>query len=306
MALDADDILDRRRLRRRMSIWRIAAISAIVGLLIAIVAEGTGGKLPAGDHLVRLEVLGLILEDRERDQAISELADEPNAKALIVFIDSPGGTTAGSEGLYIALRKLAEEKPVVAVLGSVAASGGYITAIGADHIVARRNTITGSIGVLFQHTEVSDLMDKVGVNVEMITSGGLKGKPSPFEPMDPEGREAIRDLILDSYRWFVGLVAERRDLTVAQATTLGDGRVFSGRMALEAKLIDAIGGETEALSWLADQHGVSATLPVRTLEWGDAPPLIEQLVENIWHGFAGNALPQQLVDIDGLVSIWQP
>lgn len=306
MALEADDILDRRRLRRRMSLWRIAAVIAIIGLLIAIIADGTGGKLTGGNHLVRLEVLGLILEDRERDQAISELAENPNTKALIVFIDSPGGTTAGSEGLYLALRKLAESKPVVAVLGSVAASGGYITAIGADHIVARKNTITGSIGVLFQHTEFSGLMNKVGIDVEMVTSGGLKGKPSPFEPMDQEGREAIRDLILDSYRWFVGLVAERRSLTVAQATTLGDGRVYSGRMALEAKLIDAIGGQAEAVSWLSDEHGIADGLPVHELEWGDQPPLIEQLVENIWHGFAGNALPQQLVDIDGLVSIWQP
>jgi len=305
MSFEPDAILDRRRLRRNLSLWRIAAIVGITGA-VAITAASMSGLTFGRDHISKLEILGVIIEDEERDQAILDLADDAHAKALIVTIDSPGGTTSGSEGLYLALREVARKKPVVAVMGTVAASGGYVTAIGADHIIARGNTITGSIGVLMQNTEVSELLKKIGVGIEMITSGPLKGKPSPFEPMDAQGRAAIKILIDDSYRWFVDLVAERRNLTPERARELSDGRVYSGRQALEARLIDQIGGMPEARAWLEKEKDISGKLPVDPLVYGDDAFLPGRLINNMIFGWAEKSLSLKRLTLDGLVSLWQP
>ncbi len=305
MSFEPDAILDRRRLRRNLSLWRITALVALTGV-VAMIAVGLTG-LPFGrDHISRLEVLGIIVDDEDRDQAIRELADDTRTKALIVSIDSPGGTTSGSEGLYLALREVARKKPVVAVMGTVAASGGYITAIGADHIIARGNTITGSIGVLMQNTEFSELLKKVGVGIELITSGPLKGKPSPFEPIDEKGRAAIQTLIDDSYQWFVGLVAERRNLSPERARELADGRVYSGRLALDAKLIDQIGGLPEARVWLEKEKEVSGKLPVQLLEYGDDTTLPGLWMESLFLGWAEKSLNLKRLTLDGLVSLWHP
>jgi protease-4 len=305
MSFEPDAILDRRRLRRNLSLWRIAAIVGIAGA-VAIIAASMSDLKFGRDHISKLEILGVIIEDEERDQAILDLADDAHAKALIVTIDSPGGTTSGSEGLYLALREVARKKPVVAVMGTVAASGGYVTAIGADHIIARGNTITGSIGVLMQNTEVSELLKKIGVGIEMITSGPLKGKPSPFEPMDAQGRAAIKTLIDDSYRWFVDLVAERRNLTPERARELSDGRVYSGRQALEVKLIDQIGGMPEARAWLEKEKDISGKLPVEPLVYGDDASLPGRLINDMIFGWAEKSLNLKRLTLDGLVSLWQP
>ncbi|MEQ1889638.1 MAG: signal peptide peptidase SppA [Alphaproteobacteria bacterium] len=305
MSFEPDAILDRRRLRRNLSLWRIAAIAGLTGAMVLLVTGISG--LPLGrDHVSRLEITGVIVEDEDRDQAILDLADNRNARALIVTINSPGGTTSGSEGLYLALRQVARKKPVVAVMGTVAASGGYITAIGADHIIARGNTITGSIGVLMQTTEVSKLLDKIGVGIELITSGPLKGKPSPFEPLDAQGRAAIQTLIDDSFQWFVGLVAERRSLAPERARELADGRVFSGRLALEAKLIDQIGGMPEARTWLEKEKDISGKLPLELLEYGDDDTLSGRLVSSLLMGLAEKSLSLKRLTLDGLVSLWHP
>lgn len=305
MSFEPDAILDRRRLRRNLSLWRIAAIVGLTGA-VAMITVSFGG-LPFGrDYVSRLEIFGVIVDDEERDQAIRELADDARAKALIVSIDSPGGTTSGAEGLYLALREVAGKKPVVAVMGTVAASGGYITAIGADHIIARGNTITGSIGVLMQNTEVSELLKKIGVGIELITSGPLKGKPSPFEPMDEQGRAAIKTLIDDSYQWFVDLVAERRNLSPERARELADGRVYSGRLALDAKLIDQIGGMPEARAWLDKEKDISDELPVQLLEYGDDTTFVGQLTNSLFLGWAEKSLDLKRLTLDGLVSLWHP
>jgi protease-4 len=305
MSFEPDAILDRRRLRRHLSLWRVAAIVGISGA-IAIIAASMSGLTLGRDHVSKLEIVGIIVEDEERDQAILDLADDKNARALIVTIDSPGGTTSGSEALYLALREVATKKPVIAVMGTVAASGGYITAIGADHIIARGNTITGSIGVLMQNTEVSELLKKIGVGVELITSGPLKGKPSPFEPMDAQGRAAIKTLIDDSYQWFVGLVAERRNLSPERARELADGRVFSGRLALEAKLIDQIGGMPEARVWLDKEKDISDKLPLEPLVYGDKASLSGLLINSLVSGLAEKSLSLKRLTLDGLVSLWHP
>jgi protease-4 len=235
-------------------------------------------------------------------------------KGVILSIDSPGGTTAGGEAIFDAVRLLAAEKPVVAQVGTLAASAGYMIASASDHIVARKSSIIGSIGVLVQFPDFTGLMDKVGVKLEGVKSTPLKAEPSPFNPTTEEERAMMRALIMDSYDWFVGLVDERRPLDRAQVLALADGSVFTGRQALERKLVDSLGGEREAIAWLAGK-GVDGELDV--VEWkpsddggfflGSAAAALARLVGLPDYG--GQFMREVGADrlfLDGMLSVWQP
>lgn len=321
MSMTADQIVDRRRMRRKLSFWRfvglVALVVAVGGLAVAFAGKDAFPGL-SEPQIARINISGFIAEDRNQTALIERLAKDDNVKGVIVSIDSTGGSTTGGEALYEALRELADKKPTVASIGTVGASAAYMAAIATDHIVARRTSITGSIGVIFQYPEVSELMDKIGVKVEDIKSGPLKAEPNPFEPATPEARAVIAGLVTDTFNWFVDIVAERRDMQRHQALTLADGRIYSGNQALAAKLIDEIGGEDEAIAWLATR-GVDEKLPVklwkpkneddRLLPYANAVALwvAQQL------GLAPATLPGEMMDrivpaslkLDGLLSVWQ-
>ena len=188
--------------------------------------------------------------------------EKSQAAAVIVHINSPGGTTAGSEQLYDALVRLKAKKPLVVVVEGLAASGGYIAAIAADHIVAQQSSLVGSIGVLFQFPNFSELLKTVGVKVEEIKSSPLKAAPNGFEPTSPEARAAIDALVKDSYAWFRGLVKERRGMDDELLEKVADGRVFTGRQAVDLKLIDGLGDEKAAIAWLVAEKKIKSDLPV--------------------------------------------
>lgn len=270
MTATADMILERRRTRRRLAFWRIAAIVAFVIALLVVVPWGGLAGSAERAHIARIAVDGAIVDDRERTEAIRKIADRDSAKALIVDIASPGGTVVGSEALYEALRSVAAKKPVVAVVGEVAASGGYITALAADHIVTRRNSITGSIGVLSMVPNVATLLERIGVSVREIKSSPLKAAPSTFNEPDPRAIAAMENLIEDSYGWFRGIVGERRGLSGAALDRVADGRVFTGHQAKELGLVDTIGARPEARDWLSSEHGIGPDLDVRTHTWGES------------------------------------
>ena len=236
----ADYIVDRRRLRRQVTLWR--AIAAVVILLVIIGAglrfAGLGAYRP---HIARIAISGVITGDEATLKMLRDVAESP-ASAVVLRIDSPGGTTEGSEALYEEIRRLAARKPVVAVVGTMAASGAYIAAIGADRIFVRGNSIVGSIGVLLQFPNVSELMDKVGVKLESIKSSPLKAAPNGFEPTSDAARDAMAALIADSFAWFKDLVRERRAMTDEELARVDDGRVFTGRQGVPLKLVDALGG----------------------------------------------------------------
>ena len=226
-------------------------------------------------------------------------------------IDSPGGTTEGSEVLFDEIRRLAAKKPVVAVVGTMAASGAYIAALGADRIFVRGNSIVGSIGVLMEYPNVSGLMEKVGVTLESIKSSPLKAAPNGFEPTSEAARDAIASLIADSFAWFKDLVKDRRQLSDEELARVDDGRVFTGRQGIPLKLADAIGGEREAIEWLQKEKGVAKDLPVR--DWKPEPgfagfrltSLAAEAAEAAgWPSIAG-ALRGREFEADGLMSIWQ-
>ena len=316
MSLDADTLVARRKMRKRISFWRAVCIGLGIITLIALTYGGTGSGFDLGkraDHVARIKISGLITGDQPTLDMLQKIEKAKQVKGLIVQIDSPGGTTAGSEAIYERLRIIGKDRPVVAVMDTVAASGGYITAIAADHIVARGNTITGSIGVIFQWTQVKELLDKVGVKMQERKSGALKAEPNLFDDPNPEVLAVTDAMIKDSFDWFTDLVKERRKLTPAQMTLVSDGRVFTGRQALATKLIDTIGGEDEARNWMNTESKISADLKIQDWE-----PEKENVASGLglfglkivagWFGMsqAVSVIENHSPRLDGLLVLWHP
>ncbi|MCP8897265.1 signal peptide peptidase SppA [Shinella daejeonensis] len=308
--MDHSAIADRRQLRRKLTFWRVAAIVIVLAaLFFAALAQWPG--MGARDHIARISITGLIQDDRELLERLDAIARNDRAKALIVAISSPGGTTYGGEVVFKALRKVAEKKPVVSDVRTLAASAGYMIATAGDTIVAGESSITGSIGVIFQYPQFRELMDKLGVSLEEIKSAPLKAEPSPFHPASEEARAMIRSMVMDSYGWFVDLVAERRKLPRDKALLLADGSIFTGRQALAAGLVDQLGGSVEIRAYLTERK-VEADLPVV-----DYKPPVRGGLSLLSGGFGelvrgALGLPSGLekfgaekLFLDGLVSVWQ-
>lgn len=266
MSYEADLIADRRRLRGRVTVWRVLAFVALLALVVsgglALFGDGVSRTRP---QVARVKLDGLITGDQRTIDLINDVRRSNAVRAVVLRIDSPGGTTAGSEAVHDALRRLAREKPVVAVVDTLAASGGYIAALGADRILVRETSLVGSIGVLFQYPNVTGLLDTVGVSVEEVKSSPLKAAPSGFAPTSPEARAALESLVQDSFDWFKRLVRDRRGFDEAQLARVADGRVFTGRQGVELRLVDQLGGEREAVAWLTAEREVAKDLPLR--EW---------------------------------------
>jgi protease IV len=312
MAGLVDDMIDRRALRRKLSFWRIAALAiaalAVLGLATAGMKEfGTG----AGEHIARIPIDGTILNDRELVERIKNVSENESVKAIIIAIDSPGGTTVGGEVLHEAIIKAKTKKPVVAEIATMAASAGYMIAAATDHIVARESSIVGSIGVLMQMPNVSGLMEKIGVSVSEVKSSPLKAEPSMLNPTTPEELAMIERMIRDSYNWFVDLVVKDRKMTKAEVLALADGSVFTGRQAKANKLVDTLGGEAEIRGYLKTRN-IADDLDI--LDWeapaqepfgilGGAAKLLglqPAAIDQLMRATGGDTL-----FLDGLVSVWQ-
>jgi protease IV len=317
MSMPSDLMIDRRRLRRKLSLWRVLAIGAVGVAALAAFARFSGTVAPTKftPHIARIAVENIIVGDKDTMELIKNVS-ESQARAVLVTIDSPGGTTTGAEKIYDALRKLGEKKPVVAVVDSMAASGGYIAALAADRIVVRGNSLIGSIGVLFQFPNVSKALDTLGIKVEEVKSSPLKAAPNGFEPTSEAARAALAGLVSDSFGWFKDLVKTRRGLDDAELAKVTDGRVFTGRQGLPLKLADEIGGEREAVAWLAASKGVDKSLPIR--DWKkkskiDGLSMFEtsaKLLRFVGLDALGVALDafaqqQETARLDGLLAIWQ-
>src|ERR1039458_8127805 len=317
MSLDANAIVDRRRMRRKLTFWRVSALLiallALVGVAAALVP---GGRLTApGAYIARIKVQGLIRGNQDRVAAIERLA-KSRARAVIVHIDSPGGTTAGSEQLYDSLRALQANKPMVVVVDGVAASGAYIAAISAEHIIAHDTSLVGSIGVLFQYPNFTDVLKTIGIKIEEIKSSPLKAAPNGFEPTSPQARAAIE---LDSYAWFKDLVKDRRQMNDAQLAQVADGRVFTGRQGVGLKLVDSLGNEKTALAWLEKEKKVPASTPVRDYSLEPRFSELSFLHVAAWtfEAVGLNAIAHRIeawgavqaierLNLDGLLALWHP
>lgn len=319
MSLEADAMIDRRSLRRKLSLWRVLALVA-AGLAIVAIGLAFGGRSllsTSTPHVARLEINGVITGDKPTLEAIRRAKDSKSATAAIVTINSPGGTTTGSEALYRELRELAQAKPTVALVTGTAASGGYIAAMGTDRIIAPETGIVGSIGVVLQYPNLVKTLDMIGVKVESVRSTPLKAQPSGVEPTPPEATAALTSTVMDTYDWFKALVKERRKLNEDELRKVTDGRVFTGRQGVPVKLVDELGGEKEARAWLESQHKISTNLKI--VDYRRNTSLDRFGLLSIAGGVAAamglddvaTALlsARQTVEaqsLDGLVSVWQP
>ena len=319
MMADAELIADRRRLRRKLTLWRVLGI---LGLLAGVVVAGTvatrgpEGVGPGRPQIARISVTGVIMGDQRVTELLKQVGESAAVKGVVVSISSPGGTTSGSEELFQGIRTLAGRKPTVAFVDGLAASGGYITALGADRIVARETALVGSIGVLFQYPDFSKLLGQVGVSVSAVKSSPLKAEPSGFNPPPPEAIAALQSVVNDTFAWFKGLVKERRQMSPGELDAVADGRVFSARQGLPLKLVDQLGTERDAIAWLEAEKGVARDLPVRDWKprgesgfslWSAAAFGADLL------GYDGLALALRrgaegamAAKLDGLLAVWQP
>lgn len=301
MAYESDYLVDRRRLKRRLTFWRVLAVVAVVAAIAAAFGR-LGDSVVGGDFIARVTIDGIIVQDDRRLQVLRDLAENNSVKAVILRIDSPGGTVVGGETLYRSILDLGSKKPVVAVMDGVAASAAYMTAIAADRLFAREGTLTGSIGVVLQATEVTKLLEMIGVSARSFKSGSLKAVPSPLERITPDVEAATQALIDEMYRMFRDMVLERRKMKPADASRFADGRIFTGRQALKNGLIDQIGGEKDAIAWLESEKGVPAGLTVRRIKANrDVGDLFDRL-----DSLARKTILSERLTLDGLISVWHP
>ena len=316
--MDREYLVERRKLGRKVSFWRILtfviALFAIIG--VGIYAAGGPQLEHRQAHIAKFKISGVISGDDATLKLIHDI-EQSNAKAALVVIESPGGTVTGSEALYDALLKLSAKKPTVAVIDGMAASGGYIAAIGTDHLIARETSIVGSIGVLFQYPDIVRMLDLIGIKVESIKSSPLKAAPSPIESATPESRAAIAALVTANYEWFKGLVKDRRHMDDAKLAEVSDGRVFTGKQGVALGLVDEVGSEDQAIAWLEKERGITKNLPVR--DW-HRTGLVERwgLTENAAHilrmvgleqlGSTLEALGEvsRAQVLDGMLVLWHP
>lgn len=289
----------------------------IIGLCVVAVPVGLFAKRgkPSPDEGVsesswavklsdRIEVISLegVIADDERESVLSlsrgasstvrkleKAGRNKKVKGVLLRINSPGGTVGSSQELNAAVKKLKKQKPVVASMGDIAASGGYYVACATDKIYANPGTLTGSIGVIMSMINIKDLADKVGVQPKIVKSGPFKDITSMYRPMTDEERKILQDLIDDSYDQFVTAVSEGRNLKKEEVRKLADGRVYTGRQALALKLVDKLGSQTDAITELQNlckkRYGLEEDLPV---DYGSSDGVLSILLEST----AGALKPQ--------------
>ena len=279
-----------------------AVLAVIAAVLIGLRGEGIVG---AGAHVTRVRIDGLIADEDTLSEQVRDLATKRAVKAVIITIDSPGGGVAAGAELHEAIAAVAARKPVVAVMGGIAASAGYMIATPAARIFARDGTLTGSIGVYIETPEISGLLDKLGISTEVIKSGPLKDQPSLTEKLTPAGRQMLQGLVESYYDQFVAMVATGRHMAPDKVRTLADGRPYTGQQALKLGLVDQIGGEHAARLWLASNRGVSDKLPTEDL---GQPDLARRALSSSLAAAAGliwKSLFSQGVILDEIWSLWQ-
>lgn len=301
----SDLLIDRKRLKSKLTTWRMVALAGLFAVAVGVGNRfGGGTPSPIGrSYIAQISIADVMVDDAKRDAMMKEILEDTHAKAVIVQLDSPGGTTFGGETLYLQLKEMSEKKPVIGVMRTLCASACYMAAMGTNHVIARESTLTGSIGVLLQSVEVSRLAEKLGVGFVTIKSGEMKDAPSLSEPLTEAQRTVLSETILNSYEHFVKIIVENRKLDDATVRKLADGRVYTGSEAYSLKLIDGIGGTDEALTWLSTEGKIDPKLKIIQIE-------PERELDSVWGKFAQSAgikfFGKSAVGLDGLVSIWHP
>lgn len=249
--------VDRPQKRRplRTLFWVLAAGFALLVFLNAVFPDL---DMSTGDRIALIRVEGVILDSQPTVEDLRRFSQNPSVKAIVLRIDSPGGGVVPSQEIYDEVRRIRAKnnKTVIASMGSVAASGGYYIAAATDRIVANPGTLTGSIGVIMETANVEGLLQKIGVEGVVIKSGKYKDVGSPLRKMSEEERALLQSVMDDVHKQFIEAVAEGRELELDAAQALADGRIFTGRQAKDAKLVDELGDLEAAIQLAADTAGI--------------------------------------------------
>lgn len=249
-------------MRRRLTVLAAAVLVylGVAGLFVISVggmSRGEGGPALFGPRVAIVELEGVILEVDDLVRELKAHRENPSVRAVVMRINSPGGVVAPTQELHDAVLRLRQAgKPVVASLGSVAASGGYYVAVACDQIYANPGTLTGSIGVIMQLANVEQLMKKVGVDYIVVKAGQFKDIGNFSRAMTPEERRVMQTLLDDVHGQFIGAVANGRKLAREEVVRFADGRVFSGVQAKELKMVDMLGGLEDAVLGAAKLAGI--------------------------------------------------
>lgn len=302
MTLSVDSVIDRIRLKKAIGRWRSLALLLLV-VIVMLSARGMHlSFLQKQDHIARVAIEGLILEDTDRLTGLSQLRDDETVKAVVVYINSPGGSIVGGESLNRILSDVAKHKPVVVAMGGVATSGGYMAAVASDYIVAYEGTITGSIGVLLQSVEVTQLAHKLGIELVTLKTDELKGAPLPTEKLTPQALSYLQETLQQGKTMFVQVVARGRKLPEAEVQKLADGRIYLGKEAVKLKLIDAIGTEEDAVRWLKVNKKLDKSLEVRPYSFEKKTGTLEMLFSSV----VDNKNYVTGMFSGGLMTLWSP
>jgi protease-4 len=254
-----DDVSPVERPRNRHLVRKIVWLFAVgLGILILINLFFPDLDLSTDDRIALIRIEGVILDSQTTIGELKRFSENPSVKAIVIRIDSPGGGVVPSQEIYDAVKRVRSKnnKTVIASMGSVAASGGYYIAAATDRIVANPGTLTGSIGVIMETANVERLLQKIGVEGVVIKSGKYKDVGSPLRKMSAEEKGLLQTVMDDVHRQFIEAVAEGRSLEFRAAQALADGRIFTGRQAKEAKLVDELGDLEDAIQLAADVVGI--------------------------------------------------
>ena len=297
--------------RRKLFLWRIFSFILVISLLY-IFFNNPKTNISSQPHIANYTISGLLVDADQILEDLEYLEFEDNVKAIIITVDSPGGTTVSAEEIFLKIRSISSNKPIVVVMKNIATSGAYLFSIGADRIFARENTITGSVGVLLQWVRIDRGLEKLGIEMKEVKSGKLKAEPDFFGESDEEAMALTQKIVDETYTWFLNLVKEHRKVEDHAISQMSDGRIFTGRQALELNLIDEIGGNREAKSWLIENREINTDLEILIYDQNKSTNFIELSVAKIMDYFNinssyGDSLKNNLslINIDGLLSIWQ-
>jgi len=306
-----------QKMKKRKQLWIVlgVVIFLVVGTcagIVVLVALATGGGMGLGEAVAIVRVEGVILSGSPpaspfegggaySNQIIEHLEraqEDASVKAIVLRVNSPGGSVVASDEIY--QKMLEVKKPIVASMGELAASGGYYVSAPADVIMANPATLTGSIGVITQMPNLEELMEKIGVEVVVIKSGIHKDEGSPFREMTEEEKAIWQAIIDEAYGQFVAIVAEGRDLPEEEVREIADGRIYTGKQAMELGLVDELGNLSEAIDRAAELGGIEGE--PRLVEYHRPPTLFETFFGSLTSPFQPFDMIR-LLDLEGRPSL---
>ena len=268
MNFHSDFLLDRARLKKQVFVWRNIGLVLVTALLVMVLYRSKEFD-KASAYIARIDIKGIIGYDAHALQRLKAVESDSSIKAVILGINSPGGTVVGGESFYTQIKELAKHKPVICVMYDLATSAAYMVAMASNHLIAHNGTLTGSIGVIMQVAEMTELAKKIGVSFVNFKSGDLKAVPSPVEKIDKKTRQLIDSNIKEIFDYFVGLVKNNRtEVSAENLSLISDGRIFTGKQALRYKMVDQIGNENDAVLWLEKNKNIKG-LKIRDYELYD-------------------------------------